>query len=217
MPIIIRKILILIAVVVPLPIKLIVYRFIGWSIGKNVKIGFSYIDCDHCVLEDNVKIGNFNIIRRLTLFHLGDSSCIKNFNQFFFSGDKAQSPSWCGKIILEKKVMIMSHHFIDAGGSVSVGRNTTIGGRDSHIWSHGFGYVGNTIKKERLRYEVNIGKNVLVGARATILGCSIPDRAIVGAGSVVNKSFPSEKYPILIAGNPATVKKRYELPDNLEK
>ncbi|PSB09559.1 hypothetical protein C7B62_12765 [Pleurocapsa sp. CCALA 161] len=212
-----RKILLLIAVILPLPIKLFVYKFIGWSIGKNVKIGFSYINCEHCILKDNVTIGNFNIIRRLTLFQIGGGPCIKNFNQFFFSGNKDESPSWSGKIILEEKVNIMSHHFIDAGGSVNVGKNTTIAGRDSHIWNHGISYINGSTKKEKLRYEVNVGRNVYVGARVSILGCSVPDQAMVGAGSVVNKSFPPEEYPILIAGNPAIVKKRYELLNNLDK
>ena len=58
--------------------------------------------------------------------------------------------------------------------------------------------------------NLHVGQGVYIGARSTLIGCSIPDRAMVGAGSVVNKSFATEDYRLLIAGNPAIVKKRYD-------
>ena len=207
-----RKLLLLTAVILPLPLKLFIYRFFGWNIGKNVKIGFSYIDSNLVNIGNGVEIGSFNIIKGLSFFEIGDNSCIKNFNQFFFSGNKAESPVWSGKITFGEKVNVMSHHFIDAGGSINIGKNTTIAGRDTHIWSHGFILVDS--KKVKQRYQVNVGTNVYLGARTTVLGSSIPDRAMVGAGSIVNKSFPAENYPLLIAGNPAKIKKRYEFSND---
>ena len=46
-----------------------------------------------------------------------------------------------------------------------------------------------------------------------ILAEHIPDGAVVAAGSVVNKTFPGQDCRLLIAGNPATVRKRYEGTD----
>lgn len=55
---------------------------------------------------------------------------------------------------------------------------------------------------------VHIGKNVWVGAGATILpGVTIGDNAVVGAGSVVTKSV--EPWTI-VAGNPAKVIRKIE-------
>lgn len=204
-----RKLLLLVAIVMPNSIKLFIYRkLMGYGIGNNVSIGFSYIDCDHVIVEDDVSIGHFNIIRRLKKFKIGEKSYINNFNQFFFSGNKHQSPDWSAQLVIGKKVSFMSHHFIDVGGSVIIGDNSIIAGRDTHFWSHGFVPTSEGLKHTRM--SLQIGESTYIGARATLLGCSIPDGAIVGAGSIVSKSFPAEDSSLLIAGNPAVVKKRYE-------
>ena len=53
---------------------------------------------------------------------------------------------------------------------------------------------------------VIIGANVWVGANATILpGVNIGDFSIVAAGAIVTKNVPSG---VLVAGNPAVVKKK---------
>lgn len=56
---------------------------------------------------------------------------------------------------------------------------------------------------------VIIGKNCWIGANSTILpGVTIGDYSIVAAGAVVTKDVPSG---VLVAGNPAIVKKRLDL------
>lgn len=62
--------------------------------------------------------------------------------------------------------------------------------------------------EERINQEksVKIGKHVWIGERAYITkGVSIADGSIVGACSVVTKSFDQKN--VVIAGNPATIKK----------
>ena len=64
---------------------------------------------------------------------------------------------------------------------------------------------------KNLRYnrggDIVIGKHVWIGIRAQILkGVTIGDNCIIGASSVVNKSFYEEG--CIIAGYPATVIKR---------
>lgn len=50
---------------------------------------------------------------------------------------------------------------------------------------------------------VNIGNNVWIGGDVTLLpGISLGDNVVVGAGSVVTKSFPAN---VVIGGNPAKV------------
>lgn len=55
--------------------------------------------------------------------------------------------------------------------------------------------------------EVNIGKNVWVGENVCILpGVSIGDNCIVGAGSVVTKSFPDNSVIVGVPGNSLAAK-----------
>lgn len=57
-----------------------------------------------------------------------------------------------------------------------------------------------------IKAPVIIGDNVWVGANATILpGVTIGEMSVVAAGSVVTKSVPPG---VLVAGNPAIIKKK---------
>lgn len=202
-----NKILAIAAVFLPRPLKIFCYRrFLGWQIGNNVKIGFSYLEGENMFIEDGAKIGHFNIIRNLNLLKMGKNAYIANFNQLY--GDRRKRAGWNRELILSESVKVMSHHFMDVSGSIKIGAGTTIAGRDTHFWSHGRLYHED--KPKLGTTDIEIGKKSYIGARATLIGCSIPDGAIVGAGSIVNKSFErDDSCSFLLAGNPAQIKKRY--------
>lgn len=76
------------------------------------------------------------------------------------------------------------------GNNVSIRQNTTLGSK----------YDGGPCPK--------IGNNVDIGCNTVIIGdISIGDNVIIGAGSVVTKSFPSN---CIIAGNPAKIIKELD-------
>jgi len=92
--------------------------------------------------------------------------------------------------------------FLDAG-PIIIGDNTMIGPKtciyaSTHELDPEERKKGYTIPK-----EVRIGSNVWVGGQVSILpGVTIGDNCIIGAGSVVTKSFPDN---VVIAGNPARI------------
>ncbi len=201
-----KKLFLLLLTLLPNVLKLLVYRrLLGWSIGQNVKIGFSYIDAKNVVIGDRVRIGHGNIIRNLNALQIGSDTYIANFNSFFGS----TYDGWAARVEIGQSVNFMSHHFLDVGGTIAIGDRAVIGGRDTQIWAHGLAYdaFGNPDLKP---LNVTIGADVYVGARSTLVGCTVPDRTVVGAGSVVTKQFVAEASPYLIAGNPAIIKKRYQ-------
>lgn len=204
-----KKIFLLLTVFFPQPLKLFFYRkFFGWKIGKLVSIGFSYIDSQQVKIGDNTRIGHFNVIRNIKQLEIGEKCYIANFNEFF--GNVRQDTLWKRKLLIGNNVLIMSHHFIDVVGSITINNNTTVGGRDSHFWTHSLINEKQILNLQAT--DIEIGENSYIGARATLIGCKIPKNSIVGAGSVVNKSFSEDSnYSLLIAGNPATIKKRYEI------
>ena len=115
--------------------------------------------------------------------------------------------------------------FVEDGASLVIGNNVGISG--SCLWAHQQISIGNNVniggdcividsdchslnaeirkskndQKKKVNAPILIRDDVLVGARCIILkGVTIGERSIVGAGSVVTKSIPSDE---IWAGNPA--------------
>jgi acetyltransferase-like isoleucine patch superfamily enzyme len=196
----------LLIVLLPNFLKLLIYRrLFGWKVGQNVKIGFSYIDAKNVVIGDCVCIGHGNIIRNLKSLRIGTDTYIANFNSFFGSTYEG----WSSCVEIGQSVQLMSHHFLDVGGTIMIGNRVVIAGRDTQIWAHSVAF-DSAATPELQPLNVSIGSQVYVGARSTLVGCAIPNQTVVGAGSVVTKQFLAEATPYLIAGNPAIIKKRYQ-------
>jgi acetyltransferase-like isoleucine patch superfamily enzyme len=207
------KLLLIVAVPLPQPLKALIYRRVfGWQIGRNVRIGLSYLEGRQVSLGDGVTIRHFNVFKGLKRLTVGPGTFIANFNEFF---GNYYGPEWPGELSIGANVNCMSHHFVDVGGQVIIGDHVVLGGRDTHIWSHQMGMQQGV--QRLMPLKVCIGEDVYVGARATLLGCNIPNGAVVGAGSVVTRDFEPQDCRVLIAGNPATIKKRYEEEGPIER
>jgi serine O-acetyltransferase len=77
--------------------------------------------------------------------------------------------------------------FIDHGSGVVIGETAEVG--DDVLMYQGAGLVGTSLRKEKR--HPTIGNNVVIGARAIVLGAiTIGGGARIGAGSVVIKSVP---------------------------
>lgn len=90
--------------------------------------------------------------------------------------------------------------FFQAVGKIRIGKNCWFAQNSCIITSnHDFDKIECNAPPE----PVTIGDNCWIGANAIILpGVTLGNHVIVGAGSIVTKSFPDN---VIIAGNPAKI------------
>lgn len=158
-----------------------------------LKKPFNYIDSRIDILGDNalVEIGysNWNY-RKLHVLFSGNASNRKlkigNNGNFF------------GPVRL---TLQGSGTFMEIGDEFTISHDVNIYNNDNHV-------VINPQTREIINTAtgVKIGNHVWIGHKASILkNVSLADNIIVGAGSIVTKSF--NKNHVAIAGNPAKIVK----------
>ena len=113
----------------------------------------------------------------------------------------------CGKnITVGKNVFINSGcRFQDQGG-ITIGDGTLIGHNVVlATLNHG---ISPDERHDLFPAPIHIGKNVWIGANATVLpGVTIGDNAVIAAGAVVTKDVPAN---VVVAGVPAKVIRKTE-------
>ncbi len=134
------------------------------KIGKNVYIG------DHVSL----------IVENGAVLEIADNS---------FIGENCYIKCFGGKVSLGKDVSINCNSYINGCGGVTIGDNTRIGTQSIIIASnHKFGEPDLLVKDAITKLGVNLGENIWLGARVTVLdGVSIPSNSVIGACSLVSK------------------------------
>jgi acetyltransferase-like isoleucine patch superfamily enzyme len=101
-------------------------------------------------------------------------------------------------LIVGEHSAITHRHFIDCTNSVTIGKFSTVAGLQSQIMTHSV----DIAKNRQTSQPVRIGDYCFVGTNCVILGGSVlPNFCVVGAKSLVNKSF-TESYQ-LYGGVPA--------------
>ncbi len=192
-----------------LPSFLLVFvlRLFGGKVGKNVKIGFSFIYANKINLGDNSKIGHFNLIKNeevileiksrigyLNILKgpfklvLKERAIIGNKN-YIIRGAKGVT---YGESILQlgELACITTSHHVDVTRSITFGDFTTLAGINSQLWTHGYYHAEKGEDRIRIDGEITIGNNVYIGS-----GCifnpnvTIADAIHVGSGSVISKKL----------------------------
>jgi acetyltransferase-like isoleucine patch superfamily enzyme len=206
-----RHCLLWFSVILPFAWKGHFYRWVfGWKIGKGVRIGLSYLDAANVTIGDEVHIGHFNVCKSVRVLEIGEGTWISNFNTF--SGSHQRDKNWVSSIKIGQRCMIMSRHLFDAGGGITLGDEVTIAGREVHLWTHTMVHQDDHFAL--VAKPLVLGNHCYIGARATLLFCELPDSTMVGAGSVVTKSIAETDQILMLAGNPAVVKRQYPRNEN---
>lgn len=114
------------------------------------------------------------------------------------------------KVFLSDFVRIANKAIIDGKAGIKIGQYTMVGFESillSKTHRHDMKNIPYTLQGS-FGKSIEIGKNVWIGTRVIILpGVNIGDNCIIGANSVITKSFPDNK---IIAGNPAKIIKEIE-------
>lgn len=118
----------------------------------------------------------------------------------------------CSKISLGKNVVIRPNTMLFADpregddGSITIEDDVMIGsGVHIYVGNHRYDMKDKNIIEQghQLARNVHIREGCWIGANVIILpGVSIGKNSVVGAGSIVTKSFPEN---VVIAGNPAKI------------
>ena len=116
-----------------------------------------------------------------------------------------REPGWPASLRIGRHTDVTSHHYFDCSGGIVIGEHSVINGRGSQLWTH---YRVNAEELQARPLSI-ASRGFAVCANATLVYCHIPDDCIVGAGAVVTRDFTQGGTGLLLAGNPASVKKRF--------
>jgi acetyltransferase-like isoleucine patch superfamily enzyme len=207
-----RLAMLLLAAILPGPLKRSVYRWIfGYQIGRNVRIGFAFLDCVHLSVGDQSSISHGVLFLRCRDVRIGAHVNIGPCN-IFRGGESIELSDYCQLLRLNAinaipdndcvntpqsiftlgyGSVVTAEHRIDFTDRVTIGRCTTIAGRNSSIWTH----------NRRAGSSVLIGDFCYVGSEVRIApGAHIGDCCIVGLGAVVTRGSIESNW--LVGGVP---------------
>jgi len=198
-----KKLLALAVVLLPWKLKRwALRRFWRYEVADSARIGLSYIFPGHLVMGEGARIGHLNVAIHLERLDCGAHSIIERSN--WITGHPLGGRHFRHRADRDPVLRVGEHaaitksHIIDCTDRVEIGAFTTLAGYHSQLITHGINVVDNRQDCKPIR----IGAYCLVGTRVTVLGgAALPDRSVLGAGSVLNKAHVGEF--AVYAGQPA--------------
>lgn len=187
--------------------RLLCWRY-GYEIDPTATIAKAIVLPRKLKMGPKSRIHSGVICRGIDYLEMGEDSGIANFTYitgFSVKGCKhfRHVENRHCELILGRSAGITSRHFVDCNGGIYIGDFTTVAGIRSQILTHSIDIYQNRQDAKPVR----IGKYCFVGTGCILLpGSVLPDYSVLGAGSVLTKSY-EETYSIY-AGSPAkSVKK----------
>jgi acetyltransferase-like isoleucine patch superfamily enzyme len=177
-------------------------RLRGASIGKNVRFkGKLYILLRDGATYSNISIGDNVSFGGKTFVRLRKNGQISVEGDASFGTDVWLVSANEAKITIGEKVIIGSYCILNGGHGIEIGSGSWLAGfvylnSSDHKTAKGIsiqeqGYVGSPIK---------VGRDNWIGGHTFInKGITTGNGVVIGAGTIVTKSFPENA---IVAGNP---------------
>jgi len=166
-------------------------NILGYSIGDNVKIGRSFINCNKVTIGNNVYIADNNTIICKEV-KVGSNTKIHSGNNFIGGAS----------FTIGNNSRIINNHYFDLWNDISIGNNTWIAGKNTEFWTH-----GSIQTKKNKNLSIHIKDNIYIGSASKIApGVIVASVNIIGLGSVVMGDFVESE--TIIIGNPAKIVKK---------
>jgi acetyltransferase-like isoleucine patch superfamily enzyme len=189
----------------PSPLKVLILRRRGHSIGKNVRIGIVYLDVRKLVLEDGVRIASFNYIKNLRELTMRAGARIGGWGNWITATRfNDEGNDGFGRFIIGRGSNITSRHFFDVQETIEIGEQTLVAGFHSAFFTHTY-----TPDFRNVNRGIQLGDHCYIGSHSIFTpGSGVGSCTFVGAGSVVVKDFSLQPF-VMVGGNPAMVRKHY--------
>jgi acetyltransferase-like isoleucine patch superfamily enzyme len=175
--------------------RLLLQKLYGFEIHSTARIGMAWIFPKKLIMLENTRIDHFTIAINLDLIKMDKNATIGRNNWITgFPTDlntlhfKHQSDRKALLTIGESSAITKKHHF-DCTNSIVIGKFCTIAGYDSQFLTHSI----NVFENLQDSASITIGDYTFIGTNCIVLGGSnLPSHSILGAKSLLNKSFKLE-------------------------
>lgn len=167
----------------PSRLKNVLLRRLGWRIGRNVTIGPCLIvGVGGAAIDDNAKVGPFNVLRNLVRLELGEGAEVGQWN-WITAAQMLLDAGAPGVFHLGTQTAFTSRHYVDCTGGMYVGAFSSIGGERSTFISHSADWS----TAEQTWRAIRVGEYCLLSSNVQVTpGTFIGDRIIVGMGATLS-------------------------------
>ena len=195
----------LISIILPWKLRRIfLNKFFRYEIHPTARIGLAWVFPAKLKMGAFSRIDHFTTAIHLDTIVLGDNSKIGRGNWITGFPSKTSSqhfvhqPERKADLIIGSSSAITKNHHIDCTNTITIGNFSTIAGYHSQLLTHSIDVYTNRQDSS----PITIGDYTFVGTNVVILGGAVlPAHAVLGAKSLLNKSFIVEY--MLYGGVPA--------------
>ncbi len=186
-------------------------RLFGHEVAPTARIGLAFVAVDQLRMAPGSSIGHLTFIRGLREVVLHEDAAIGRLNWItalpadnpeFFRTVEDRDPS----LEIGRGSVFMHRMIVDCNNRVTMGEYSGFAGFRTVVMTHGVDIRENV----QTAGTIDIGDRTMIATNCVVLGgTTIPERSVVGAGSVVRGHY---KEPGLYSGVPC--KRVADLPED---